>query len=187
MTIPHCRICFENKHDDVDPLISPCECRGSQEWVHKSCLKSWITIRKNNQKSCPTCKSAYRYSKRMSYIHDVLCPNMILVIILLIITRLLFHFYRSHGNESLVHYFPYLPLYMVSSPVIIWVYLDATWDGWDTVRATVMLVLAPLIVVSLVVISFDESFSMLDAIRFPGKSPRRSNKRLRFRKFSNHK
>lgn len=36
-----CRICFMD--DLVTRLIAPCDCRGSQLYVHRECLESWIT------------------------------------------------------------------------------------------------------------------------------------------------
>ena len=35
-----CRICFEPEMSDEE-LISPCDCAGSQKYVHLSCLSKW--------------------------------------------------------------------------------------------------------------------------------------------------
>lgn len=32
-----CRFCLAEGED----LVAPCECRGSQRWVHLSCLRRW--------------------------------------------------------------------------------------------------------------------------------------------------
>jgi len=34
-----CRYCFDGPEDE--PLISPCDCRGDQKYVHISCLRRW--------------------------------------------------------------------------------------------------------------------------------------------------
>ena len=34
-----CRYCFDG--DDFGPLISPCNCKGGQKWVHLSCVRRW--------------------------------------------------------------------------------------------------------------------------------------------------
>lgn len=39
---PACRICFNVEGADAsDSLLRPCDCRGSQAWVHRSCLQTW--------------------------------------------------------------------------------------------------------------------------------------------------
>ncbi|XP_022716440.1 uncharacterized protein LOC111275362 isoform X4 [Durio zibethinus] len=35
---PQCRICLEIEGDD---LIAPCHCKGTQKYVHRSCLDNW--------------------------------------------------------------------------------------------------------------------------------------------------
>lgn len=34
-----CRFCFEGEEEG--PLISPCDCRGDQKYVHLQCLRRW--------------------------------------------------------------------------------------------------------------------------------------------------
>ncbi len=36
-----CRYCFEPASEESGELISPCDCRGGQRWVHLSCLRRW--------------------------------------------------------------------------------------------------------------------------------------------------
>eukprot|EP01067_Filipodium_phascolosomae_P005900 Filipodium_phascolosomae@DN402_c0_g2_i1.p1 len=48
-TIP-CRICLLDGQDSLDdPLIAPCACKGSIEWVHLCCLKRWIDGRRGTE------------------------------------------------------------------------------------------------------------------------------------------
>jgi hypothetical protein len=37
-----CKVCLCDESTEEDPLISPCICRGSCEWIHVSCLRNWI-------------------------------------------------------------------------------------------------------------------------------------------------
>uniref|UniRef100_A0A804NHY6 RING-CH-type domain-containing protein n=1 Tax=Zea mays TaxID=4577 RepID=A0A804NHY6_MAIZE len=36
-----CRICLESESEPGDVLISPCMCKGTQQFVHRSCLDHW--------------------------------------------------------------------------------------------------------------------------------------------------
>ena len=41
--VPPCRICMENNMSDPNnPLINPCDCRGTQGLIHVDCLRHWI-------------------------------------------------------------------------------------------------------------------------------------------------
>jgi len=43
LTNSPCRICLlEGTEDENDPLIRPCQCKGSIEYVHLGCLRHWI-------------------------------------------------------------------------------------------------------------------------------------------------
>lgn len=57
--MPECRICLES--DEIGNLISPCNCRGSSQWVHTECLNEWrntnINTRSNRQ--CEICLFNY--------------------------------------------------------------------------------------------------------------------------------
>ena len=57
-----CRICLESDAPADDPLIAPCLCAGSMQWVHRKCLDEW---RAQDQvplafTHCPQCKFQYR-------------------------------------------------------------------------------------------------------------------------------
>ena len=52
-----CRICLQqSKSKD---LISPCKCKGSLQYIHKSCFISWIASKQNNL-ICELCQTHYR-------------------------------------------------------------------------------------------------------------------------------
>ena len=38
---PRCRICFDGASEEDGDLIEPCACRGTQRYIHKSCLVRW--------------------------------------------------------------------------------------------------------------------------------------------------
>ncbi|KAM0906389.1 hypothetical protein ACQ4PT_016809 [Festuca glaucescens] len=40
-----CRICLEAVSDIGDELISPCMCKGTQQFVHRSCLDHWRSVK----------------------------------------------------------------------------------------------------------------------------------------------
>lgn len=42
-----CRICLEN--DSLSNLISPCLCEGSIKYVHTTCLKDWINVKRSEE------------------------------------------------------------------------------------------------------------------------------------------
>ena len=38
-----CRVCYGDENTVENPLISPCICKGSMQYIHYICLKSWLT------------------------------------------------------------------------------------------------------------------------------------------------
>ncbi|TVU34387.1 hypothetical protein EJB05_16219 [Eragrostis curvula] len=40
-----CRIWFESGSGRGDELICPCMCKGTQQFVHRSCLDHWRSVR----------------------------------------------------------------------------------------------------------------------------------------------
>ncbi|XAR53284.1 Ubiquitin--protein ligase [Bertholletia excelsa] len=56
-----CRICLEcDGEEDDDELISPCMCKGTQQFVHRSCLDHWRSVKEGFAFShCTTCKAQY--------------------------------------------------------------------------------------------------------------------------------
>lgn len=41
-SLPICRICLSDEHDQSHPLINPCKCSGTMKFIHLDCLKSLI-------------------------------------------------------------------------------------------------------------------------------------------------
>ncbi|KAF3587746.1 hypothetical protein F2Q69_00026322 [Brassica cretica] len=54
-----CRICLEN--DRGDELISPCMCKGTQKFVHLSCLDHWRSLNDGSFafSNCTTCNAQF--------------------------------------------------------------------------------------------------------------------------------
>jgi hypothetical protein len=59
MTEPACRICYET--EEVGPLISPCDCRGSIQYTHKRCLYEWLVV--DGRGYCELCNCAYMFEE----------------------------------------------------------------------------------------------------------------------------
>lgn len=48
-----CRICLSDAFEKDDPLISPCKCTGSLQYIHLRCLKEWLNSKITTRK-CET-------------------------------------------------------------------------------------------------------------------------------------
>ena len=58
-----CRICFEGETKENN-LIRPCKCKGTQRYIHKSCLMTWIHLNIDNPEKrdyCDICKYKFKY------------------------------------------------------------------------------------------------------------------------------
>lgn len=49
-----CRICLDS--EDSSDLISPCACKGFQQFVHQNCLKMWLLKSDRIQKDISSCE-----------------------------------------------------------------------------------------------------------------------------------
>ena len=47
-----CKFCFEE--GNFDDLCCPCDCKGTQKYVHGRCIVKYIIVSKKNE--CPSCK-----------------------------------------------------------------------------------------------------------------------------------
>ena len=46
-----CRICYNDEGDEEDnPLIYPCNCKGSMKYIHYKCLRNWLNSKIENSK-----------------------------------------------------------------------------------------------------------------------------------------
>jgi RING-variant domain len=54
-----CRICLSV--ENIQTMISPCSCIGSQKYVHEECLKEWLLNKKiNDLDKCELCKNTLK-------------------------------------------------------------------------------------------------------------------------------
>ena len=55
-----CRVCLEGEANG--PLVQPCACRGSAQWIHVHCLEQWRRTgpREDAAYRCGQCKDHYR-------------------------------------------------------------------------------------------------------------------------------
>lgn len=55
-----CRFCLASKISQTNPLISPCQCKGTVEFVHLKCLNRWrrMDIARNGRQ-CSLCLTNY--------------------------------------------------------------------------------------------------------------------------------
>lgn len=58
-----CRFCLDIKISETDPFISPCNCKGSIEYVHLKCLFRWMygDRLQDPREECNMCNAAYTY------------------------------------------------------------------------------------------------------------------------------
>lgn len=55
-----CRFCLETGNTKKNPLVAPCECKGSVEFVHRACLVRWARIDPaQNAQTCTICKQPF--------------------------------------------------------------------------------------------------------------------------------
>ncbi|XP_020109478.1 uncharacterized protein LOC109724885, partial [Ananas comosus] len=72
---PCCRICLEFDSEQGDELISPCMCKGTQQFVHRSCLDHWRSVKEGFAFShCTTCKAQFHL--RVEQLEDDSCRKM---------------------------------------------------------------------------------------------------------------
>jgi E3 ubiquitin-protein ligase DOA10 len=58
-----CRFCLDSRNSKQDPLITPCECRGSMRYIHTDCLRHWRLLNPGrNGSMCLLCFHAYTLS-----------------------------------------------------------------------------------------------------------------------------
>lgn len=54
-----CRFCLEDASTSSNPLVSPCACRGSVQYVHLDCVKKWVIhdgIYDQSRLKCTLCR-----------------------------------------------------------------------------------------------------------------------------------
>ncbi|KQJ93142.1 hypothetical protein BRADI_3g02970v3 [Brachypodium distachyon] len=104
---PQCRICLDNEGDD---LIAPCHCKGTQKYVHRSCLDNWRSTKEGFAFShCTECRAAFllranvppdRWWLRLKFQLLVARDHtLIFFIVQLVVVFLGMLVYRLYGDE----------------------------------------------------------------------------------------
>lgn len=102
-----CRICLDNGGED---LIAPCYCRGTQKYVHRSCLDNWRSTKEGFAFShCTECRAVFilranvppdRWWLRLKFQLLVVRDHaLIFVIVQLVVASLGMLVYRFYGEE----------------------------------------------------------------------------------------
>uniref|UniRef100_A0A1D1XIC1 E3 ubiquitin-protein ligase MARCH8 n=1 Tax=Anthurium amnicola TaxID=1678845 RepID=A0A1D1XIC1_9ARAE len=104
---PQCRICLDIEGED---LIAPCHCRGTQKYVHRSCLDNWRSTKEGFAFAhCTECRAIFilranvppdRWWLRLKFQLLVIRDHaFIFVIVQLVVAFLGMLVYRFYGEE----------------------------------------------------------------------------------------
>ncbi|XP_078437833.1 RING/FYVE/PHD zinc finger superfamily protein [Wolffia australiana] len=104
---PQCRICLDSEGED---LIAPCNCKGTQKYVHRSCLDSWRSTKEGLAFShCTECQAVFllranvppdRWWLKLKFQLLVVRDHaLIFVVVQLIVAFLGILLYRFYGEE----------------------------------------------------------------------------------------
>jgi len=105
-----CRFCLDTEVAPYDRFIQPCDCRGSAQYVHSSCLKRWIRVSPDPQ-ICPVCKESY-IEQIVGY--EFIPPSTTLTMVLnhTVFCGFLTHYgvllVNLHSNESRVFFMKFI-------------------------------------------------------------------------------
>lgn len=104
---PQCRICFDSEGED---LIAPCYCRGTQKYVHRSCLDNWRSTKEGFAFShCTECRAVFllranvppdRWWLRLKFQFLVVRDHAVIFIIVQLVVAILgMLIYKFYGEE----------------------------------------------------------------------------------------
>lgn len=64
-----CRFCFDETVTVENPFLSPCDCRGSVQFIHRKCLLYWRNVTENPQfkTHCQLCGSPFAIPRKWPY------------------------------------------------------------------------------------------------------------------------
>lgn len=139
-----CKYCSEES-DNYDEFISPCCCIGSNQFVHKQCLNTWLSTNKNNEKykKCTECKCEFKRSYTKDVNNKIQHNTSIAVsfyeTIAFSLTTLMLFLIHRHDN-----FFNYLMLilYLITLSYIS-VLIDERYQGWGIIIILFILLSIP--------------------------------------------
>ncbi|RZC56772.1 hypothetical protein C5167_015629 [Papaver somniferum] len=105
--LPQCRICLDIEGED---LIAPCYCRGTQKYVHRSCLDNWRSTKEGfSFAHCTECRALFvlranmppdRWWLRLKFQFLVVRDHaLIFIIVQLVVALLGMLVYKFYGEE----------------------------------------------------------------------------------------
>lgn len=118
---PQCRICLDSEGED---LIAPCHCRGTQKYVHRSCLDNWRSTKEGFAFAhCTECRARFllranspsnRRQSRLKFQLLVAGDHaLIFIVVQLIVALFGMLLYKLYGEE-LREMFGYEDLYIIA-------------------------------------------------------------------------
>ncbi|KAL0319538.1 UNVERIFIED_CONTAM: hypothetical protein Sangu_2110000 [Sesamum angustifolium] len=103
---PQCRICLDTEGED---LIAPCHCKGTQKYVHRSCLDNWRSTKEGFAFAhCTECRAKFilranvppdRWWLRLKFQFLVARDHAIIFVIVQIVAFLGVLVYKFYGEE----------------------------------------------------------------------------------------
>jgi hypothetical protein len=70
-----CRICLMDEQDVPEPLINPCSCKGTSEYVHIQCLQDWIASKLKTKVNLDT--TCYYWKRLICEVCKVSLPDLV--------------------------------------------------------------------------------------------------------------
>ena len=139
--IYQCRICLD-ENDTPKSYISPCLCRGTNKYVHRSCLETWRMQDPNgiNSTKCPTCHYDYiiddvitdpvtEINRMKKYILSMTCLIIKMITMFVIVVCLVtvmvylidmrYKCFTNRGYSSYMSYIVIAILYILITPCIV--------------------------------------------------------------------
>jgi E3 ubiquitin-protein ligase DOA10 len=102
----YCRICADEVCVFGDKWTKPCKCKGSIEWVHLSCLMTWI--KHSNKLTCDMCLTPYTFIYKtekartmcesiLNYVNPKIAPLCFTVFVMLVLFDITYRFTFTKG------------------------------------------------------------------------------------------
>lgn len=136
---PLCRFCLDSRNGKRNPLIEPCECKGSLRFVHELCLSRWIRLNPaRNGQTCMLCMEPYHeeYNHTLEQIPDKASLPIFLLrfpfLPFLLVNYVgAFHYSLQQRKTDIYLHFSYYQLY---SQLVYFLLFYGFWKVKDTRR-----------------------------------------------------
>jgi len=70
-----CRICLMDESDTPEPLVNPCNCKGTSEYVHIQCLQDWISSKLKKKVNAET--TCFYWKKLLCEVCKISLPDLV--------------------------------------------------------------------------------------------------------------